>query len=456
MSSTSAPHRAPHRAPRPRTRRLVGLGAAGLAALLALAYAVLCAIAPLPEPVVRLDEPATARFSADAAGVQRAVDAEQHPTAVGWLHDDAVWTNSERAAPIASISKLVTALVVLDAQPVEAGSDGPTHIWTAEDAARQAEYLAEDGVAFPIPVGTEVTARQMLQLALVPSANDFAAAYAYSVFGDDAGFLAAVRDWQQRAGLASLELHEPTGMDERNAASAADVLRLARLALENETVAEIVALPRVDLPWGIGTVESTNPLHGVLDGVVGVKTGRTNAAGYNLAAARTSDALSREVVQLSVVLGRDSDEDRLRSSLDLFSALDAAPRRLAIVEPGERLGTATTVDGAEIPILADGGADAVLLPGEEATRTASLRSGGFSEAGEPDAGLTGADAAAGRSVGAIRVAGPGEPRDPAEREDPAEPDAPADRTVDLVTGADVVAPSYGWRLTHPRELFTWS
>ena len=447
MSPNAAPDRVPPAdSGRRRTRHLVGVGAASVALLLAVAYAVICAIAPLPEPVVTLDEPAAVSFAADDAPVQQAVDAEAEPTAVGWLHGDETWVNSREPAPIASISKLVTVLVVLDAQPVEAGADGPVHVWTAEDAARQAQYLADDGVVFPIPVGTEVTARQMLQLALIPSANDFTAAYAYSVFGDNEAFLAAVHAWQERENLASLTLFEPTGMDERNAASASDVLQIARLALQNETIAEIVAMPEVTLPWGIGDLESTNPLFGALDGVVGVKTGRTSTAGYNLAAARTSDALGRDVVQLSVVLGRTSAEDRLQSSLTMFSALERAPQRLAITTRGERVGTVTTVDGAEIPILSDGDAEVVLLPGEAVTRKAALRPGRVSAAGEPDAGLTGADAEAGQVVGELRTSG-------------TSTWATADSSggaIDLVTGSDIVAPNYGWRLTHPRELFTWS
>ncbi len=410
--------------------------------MLAAGYAVVCAIAPLPEPVVTLDAPAAVTISADDADVRRAVDAEPEPTAIGWLHDDEIWTNTQSPAPIASISKLVTVLVALDAAPVAAGAEGPTHVWTAEDAARQARYVADDGVAFPIPVGTEVTARQMLQLALVPSANDFAAAYAYSVFGDNDAFLSAVRAWQDREGLASLSLFEPTGTDERNAASASDVLRLARLALANDTVAEIVAMPQVSLPWGIGTVENTNPLYGALDGVIGMKTGRTSVAGYNLAAARTSDALGRDVVQLAVVLGRATAEDRLSASLSMFSALDAAPARTQIVAHDERVGTARTADGVEIPILISGdGAEVVLLPGEAAERTVALETGGFSEAGAPDAGLTGADAEAGRRVGILHLSGPTESDE---------------RALDVITGAAITAPDYGWRLTHPRELFTWS
>ena len=421
---------------RRRVGRVLGVTTVGLVVVLAGTYAAACALAPVPSPTVSITEP-TLRINGDDAQAQAIVDAQAEPTAVGWLHTDEVWANSDTPVPIASISKLVTVLVALDAQPLDAGADGPVHVWTAADAARQDEYLAADGVAFPIPIGTEVTVREMLELALIPSANDFAAAYAYSVFGDNEAFLAAVKQWQDREGLESLTLFEPTGMDERNAASPADVLRLTRLALQNETVAEIVALRKANLPWGIGTVTSTNPLFRALDGVVGAKTGRTSAAGYNLAAARTSDALGRDVVQLSVVLGRDTAEDRLSSSLATFSALDAAHQTVTITKVGERVGTATTVDGIEIPLVTSAGATSVLLPGEEVTRTITP----LGAAAGDDFDISGEDSDAGEQVGTLTITGP-------TSEDATE--------SDIVTDAPIVAPSYGWRLTHPREIFVWN
>lgn len=387
-------------------------------------YTAATALTPLPAPTAELSAGAEREFAADPAPAQAAADAQPLPTAVGWLHDDEVWVNSDEVQPIASISKLVTVLVGLEQQPLEAGADGPTHVWTAEDRARTDQYLAEDGIAYPIPVGTEVTTRQMLTLALVPSANDFAAAYAYSIFGDNDAFVAAVDDWKQRNGIDSLVLAEPTGMDERNAATPADVLRIARLALQQPAIADITRLSSAELPWGIGTVESTNLLFGEIPDVLGVKTGRTSVAGYNLASAQASSASGRELVKLSVVLGRPTEEDRVASSIAVLTALDAAPQTVDLVAEGEEVGTAETVDGKRIALVADGAASTVLLPGETATTAAELTPLGAGGAGQ--------------EAGAIRV------------------DTPSgSEEIPIVTDAAIAEPDFWWRFTHPARVFGW-
>lgn len=395
-----------------------------LAAVVVGGYATAVGAAEIPGPTITLAEGAERTVDADPAPPQQLVDAQSAPSAVGWLDGETVWSNTDGAAPIASISKLATALVCLEAQPVAPGDDGPAHVWSAEDRARQDAYLARDGVAFPIPVGTEVTTRQMLMLALVPSANDFAAAYAYAVFGDNETFVAAVDDWAARNGLGSLELFEPTGMDERNVASPGDLVKLARLALAHPTISEFAAMPRAELPWGIGEVESTNPLFGMLPGIVGAKTGATDVAGYNLAAAQRTTASGRELVQISVVLGRDSDEDRASASAALLAALAAMPRPVETVTEGERIGTAATADGIEVPLLAEASAQSVLAPGEGAVRTVRFK--------EIAAG------ASGRTAGTILI------------------DAPAGSAeVAILTGSAISDPGYWWRLTHPALVFGW-
>lgn len=409
---------------RRRARRLTVTGLVTLLVLGAAGYAAACALTPVPAPAVALTSDAATQVDADPAPAQDAVDAQGAPTAAGWLHGETAWVNTNEAVPIASISKLVTVLVALEAEPVAPGTDGPTHVWNDADRIRQEEYIAVDGVAFPVPVGTEMTTRQMLELALIPSANDFAAAYAYSVFGDNDAFLAAVEDWTARQGLDSIRLYEPTGMDERNVASPADVLQLARLALNDPTVAEITALSHADLPWGIGRVDSTNPLHGVLSDVRGVKTGRTSVAGWNLAAAQGSSAAGRDLVKLSVVLGRETEYGRLNDSIAVLSALESAPQQLPLVTEGEEIGVATTIDGHNVQLIASGTADATLVPGESATRKTTLDA--------LDAG------SAGQEAGAVSVATPTE-----------------ELAIPVVTTAEIVTPDFWWKFTHPAKLFGW-
>ncbi|KAM9861917.1 D-alanyl-D-alanine carboxypeptidase family protein [Leucobacter sp. BZR 635] len=378
-------------------RRFIATG--GAVAVLAAGglYVSASALVPLPVPEFTAAVGATESFPADDAGVRAAVDAESLPTAVGWLDGDEVWANDDDPHPLASITKLVTALVGQEAAPLAPGEEGPLYTWTDEDTAFQ-EALAEvDGIAYPVEAGTEVSQRQLLTLALVPSANDFATAYARSIFGDTASFVAAASDWADRHELASLRVTEPSGIDDGNVASAADVVQLARLTLSDPALAEIVALERATLPWGIGEVENTNPLLAETPDSVGVKTGHTELAGYSLAAAARGTAAidaaaidaaapglaasdgaatdsadttaERELTRIAVVLGRDSVEARTEDAERLLGVLAQQPQTIIASTAGEPVGSFTSVDGQVVEVTAAESYAELLVPGEELTRS---------------------------------------------------------------------------------------
>lgn len=406
------PESEPGRAPK-RGRRTLAAAAAVLA--VGAAYVAASALVPLPAPTLTLEVPATARHAVDGAPVQEIVDAEQQPTAVGWLDGDDVWANDDEAHPLASITKLVTVLVGQEAAPLALGEDGPSYTWTEADVEFQAELAELDGIAYPIPVGTDVTRRQLLTLALVPSANDFATAYARSVFGDNDAFVAAAADWAEREGLDSLRVTEPSGMDDGNVASAADVVLLARLILFDPVLTEIVDTETASFPWGIGEVENTNPLLGTLPDAVGVKTGHTDTAGYSLAAAANGELGGRELTRIAVVLGRDSLDEREDDARDLLSRLATFPEEHEVTEEGEYLGTLTSADGQFVEVSVDDTYSEVLIPGEVITRAVQTTAAEES----------------------VIVAGP-----------------QGARHIAVVREGTFAEPSLWWRLTHPHVLFT--
>lgn len=396
-----------------------------LVILAAVAYVAACALTTLPSPRATLSVEAEAAVAADAAAAQAVVDAQPLPTAIGWADGEEVWSNDDTAYPLASVSKLLTVLVCLEAQPLEPGADGPTYLWTAEDRARQEYYLGLDGVAYPIPVGTEITLRQMLQFIFLPSANDYAAAYAYWTFGDNDAFLTAVDAFAAKHGLDSVNFVEPTGMDDDNRASAGDLVRIARIALQNPTVLEFTGMSSAEMPWGIGLIENTNPLLGDVPGVIGLKTGALNVVGYNLVLAQRVDALGREVVNISVTLARPSKEDRAASGYEMLTAMAPLPQHFELVAEGEEVGSVLTITGERIALVTAASTGSVLLPGEAARRTVDL--------------LTVEPGAAGSTAGTVRVATP-----------------TGDVDIPVVTAAEISEPDLWWRLTHPALVFGWA
>jgi len=407
-----------------RRRIAAGIIAGIVVALLALGgYSVAVAVAPLPtlKPVLSAEVEASAEFEGDGAVAQAAVDAQSAPTAVGWLDGDTVWTNDDGQYRIASLTKLITVLVALEHQPIEDGSDGPDYTLTEADAALVDEVLAQNGTFAPAPVGTTLTTRQLLELILLPSANNYAIAYAEWVFGSNDAFIAAANEWLQQHELDSVHIVEPSGLSDDNVAAASDIVRIARLALANPVIAGIVSQSTAQIP-DIGEIQTTNRLLGE-PGVIGLKTGTTFPSGYSLAAAKQTDAHGREVVAIAVTLDRVDAQARADDTRATLAAVDSAAQQIELVQEQSIYGSITTWTGNRIDLIADSSASTVLLPSETATLSVALDDEAPASARQ-------------HPVGTIEITTP-----------------LGAEQVSIVTSAAIVEPDFWWRFTHPGELF---
>jgi D-alanyl-D-alanine carboxypeptidase/D-alanyl-D-alanine endopeptidase (penicillin-binding protein 7) len=177
--------------------------------------------------------------------------------------------------PIASLTKLMTAMVVLDSKP-----DMNERI--AIDATDV--DLLKHSKSF-VPVGSTMARRQVLQLALMSSDNRAAAALARTYVGGKAAFLAAVDAKIQTLGLQHTVIKEPTGLSPENTSSAAD---LAKMALAASAYPDIVHITTnssdvIELNGRSRAFHNTNHLVGAKGWEVLLsKTGFTNEAGHCL------------------------------------------------------------------------------------------------------------------------------------------------------------------------------
>jgi serine-type D-Ala-D-Ala endopeptidase (penicillin-binding protein 7) len=142
--------------------------------------------------------------------------------------DSSVWysRNATVASPIASITKLMTALVVADAhQPL----DEVLQV-TAEDRA------IGKGAASRLAVGTKLTRGELLHLALMASENRAAHALGRNYPGGIPAFARAMNEKAQSLGMRSSHFVEPTGLSSENVASPEDLSRLVMAAAQNPTI----------------------------------------------------------------------------------------------------------------------------------------------------------------------------------------------------------------------------
>lgn len=185
--------------------------------------------------------------------------------------------NADKVVPIASLSKLMTAMVVLDArQPMDEIISVDIH---------QTPEL--QGVYSRVRIGSEISRRNMLLLALMSSENRAAASLAHHYPGGYPAFIAAMNAKALSLGMMHTHYVEPTGLSSNNVSTARDLSKLlmasqqypllTELSTTHETMATF-SNPPYTLPF-----RNTNHLVYRPDWNISLtKTGFTNPAGHCL------------------------------------------------------------------------------------------------------------------------------------------------------------------------------
>lgn len=337
-----------------RTRLRAGIAAVVTAGMLAAvtgaytAYAFalpLPAIAPEVQPRTSISTPA-AEVALPGYGAAAIGERDAPGTALAG-------TELDTPRSMASITKVVTALVVLDARPIQGDDRGETITLTAEDEQRVADYRAIVGVVAPAPAGTEIAQRSVIELMLVHSANNYADTLAAWAFGSVDAYVEAANAWLDENGLDGITVADATGFATGSAGTPRALLDLARLALAHPVTATAAALPVVEVP-GIGRFETRNPVLGQ-DGITGLKTGTTNAAGSCLLFSAVVEEAGETVPLVGVVMGGPTGPIVGGDVRALLASARDDYRRIDLAADGEVLARyeAPWGDSAELRVAED-------------------------------------------------------------------------------------------------------
>lgn len=205
------------------------------------------------------------------------------PPRAGMVFDvetgEVLWRrNPLKRAPIASLTKVMTALVVVEQTRAK------DEIRVPKDALN----YAGSGVGL-LPKGRRVTIEALLHGLLLPSGNDAAIALADGLAGSRAAFVAQMNEKARLLGLRCTRFASPSGIDDRDRSCAADLAALTRIAIRKPRIARIVreahAAVRFPIKGGRLYLNNTNPLLRMrYPGTIGLKTGDTEKAGRCLIA----------------------------------------------------------------------------------------------------------------------------------------------------------------------------
>ena len=235
-------------------------------------------------------------------------------------------SNPDYVVPIASVTKLMTAVVTLDAKP-------------AMD--QQLPIVIKDvkemrGVFSRVRVGSELSRRDMLQLTLMSSENRAAASLAHHYPGGVPAFVAAMNAKAKALGMTRTHYVEPTGLSERNVSSANDLLKLLKATQQypligqfSTTEEKTQALHKPNYTLGF---RNTNSLvHKPNWSIQLTKTGFTNAAGHCLVM-RTQMANRQVAFVVLDAFGKYThmaDANRLKRWVETGKITPVAPAALA-------------------------------------------------------------------------------------------------------------------------------
>jgi len=210
-------------------------------------------------------------------------------------------TSNDRVVPIASLTKMMTAYVVLAALPLSVGATGPCLTVTRDDVLVYDQMQATNQSSAAVAAGETLCEATLLDGLLVHSASNYALLLARLTWGDEATFVARMNTDAAALGLTHTRYVDVSGYLPGSVSTALEQARLAAIIMRSPVVRAIVDQSSVTLPVA-GTLGSYTPYVGI-DHVVGVKSGRTDAAGGCDVMAMTFVVAGQTQLAYAVVLG---------------------------------------------------------------------------------------------------------------------------------------------------------
>ncbi|MFI0728999.1 D-alanyl-D-alanine carboxypeptidase [Streptomyces sp. NPDC021225] len=323
-----------------------------LAVLLIIVLGVAQAMRPLPAPELKVAE-AGYTFEGDKLSLPWP---DQGQSAVEVADVGSLGTSgAQKPVPIASVTKVMTAYIVLKDRPLKTSQPGPS---IKIDAQAGKEANSQDESRVPVEEGQTFTERQMLEMLLIPSGNNIARLLARWDAGSEEAFVKKMNDAAKDLGMKNTVYTDPSGFKATTKSTASDQLKLARAVMRSKAFREIVATPNIKIPGLKNVIYNNNNLL-VKPGVIGIKTGSSTPAGGALmwGAERTIDGKKRLI--LGVVLEQRAP-GILQNSLDLvqansyklISAVQDGLTSATVAKKGEVVGHIDDGLGGTTPVVA--------------------------------------------------------------------------------------------------------
>jgi serine-type D-Ala-D-Ala carboxypeptidase (penicillin-binding protein 5/6) len=280
-----------------------------------------------------------------------------------------VASGPEKPVPVASLTKLMTAYVVLHDHPLAPGQPGPTITVSQADVDDYDNDTVDDDSNAQVTLDEQLTEQQVLEGLLVHSADNYADLLARWDAGSIPAFVAKMNVAASRLGMAQSHFADASGVDPGSESTASDLLKVAALDMADPVFASMVKMSSVTLPVA-GTITTYTPLLG-LEGVIGVKSGFTTAAGGCDVLGVVRTVHGKPVLLLAAVTGQTGPVVLAQAGLHGLALVDALGPLIgstAVLAGDQAVAHVSEDGGSDVTARTVSSASVLTWPGVSATR----------------------------------------------------------------------------------------
>ncbi|MET9013609.1 D-alanyl-D-alanine carboxypeptidase [Streptomyces olivaceoviridis] len=321
-----------------------------LVLLLAIIFAVVQAVRPLPAPTLALTGKDSYTFAGDRTQLPWPGEGQ------GWMDVDGVGTmghfGKQTPVAIGSVAKTMTAYIILRDHPLKAGEEGPK-IKVDATAEKEGGYnKAGESTLDTVKAGETLTEKQALSAVLIPSANNIARLLARWDAGSEAAFVKKMNATARELGMSDTTYTDPSGLKETTVSTAEDQVKLGRAFVKVPALVAISSAASWTDPSGKFWPNYNELPYRI--GAIGIKTGSTTAAGGNLLFASRKQVGGQTVTIVGAILGQHKREILQTVNAVSKTALLAAQSALTsakIVKKGDVVGYVDDRLGGRTPVV---------------------------------------------------------------------------------------------------------
>ena len=270
-------------------------------------------------------------------------------------------SGGEQPIAAASVTKVMTALVILEDKPLKKDEQGPTITLTDIDVAfYEADFANKESVA-EVQAGEQLTELQALQGMLIPSANNLAETLARWDAGSVQAFVTKMNQKASALHLTNTRFADTSGANPGSVSTPTDLTLLGIAAMKQEVFAQIVAMGQAQLPVA-GIVYNVDRALGQ-SGIIGIKTGSGLNTGANFLFAASVAVDGRQITVYGCVMGQPTLDIAFASAKSLIGALQAALHVRRVLARNQTIATYVTPWGAQSDLVSSVDVDLVSWPG---------------------------------------------------------------------------------------------